>query len=189
MAPAKVEMKPLSLIVVAAILGAAGAAKAADDGEMRLRMKVETCIRTNAPDAERFGANMVDAANFLIDYICVDEIARFEKYQQNSRMIANEQAWSPSAQLGDDEATEHFPTELRKRLADQAAQMRAAYAKAHVDPDTGDLVLPKDAPATVANFGIVVNVASADTPSDFRALAGRSLLEARKARLSAQEAR
>ena len=81
------------LVVLAAVaaLGAASATTGSDDTLLLLKTRAEACIRENAPSVERFEPSLSEAASFLMNYICINQISVFHRYKSNSTLLLSMQ--------------------------------------------------------------------------------------------------
>ena len=159
------------------MLQAAAAPAAPDAALERLKAKAEACIQANAAVVEHNTASLTDAATFLTEYACANEVGVFERYRTNVAMLSNMRGMGQLAGGGDDDGDTSPQT--KALLAKQAAM----YQAAHIDPDSGEIVYPAGTSPTFG-AGIDILARSSDAPPELRALAARALLDARQARLN-----
>jgi hypothetical protein len=161
----------------------AGAAWAADPDPnlARLTAQAEDCVRAAIPSVERADPSLASGADLILDDLCAAEIAKLGRYQQGLRML---EIYRNQGTSDDPDAYgEELKPAQRAKAAKAQAQFTDMVAKAHVDPETGQIVFPPDAPASLNQMSTVLLV-STGTPAwpELRALTGRLLLEARLAR-------
>lgn len=169
-------------LVIACALAAVGPAQAADAALDRLTERANACIRNGAPDAERLNPSLNDAAEFLIGYICAREVAARERYRANFSYLESVRR---SAAFPVMEGAQ--PVHSGQELVDEQRRAKDALENARLDPDTGDVIAPA-APSETSGWTLFppIGFAIGEGPADFRALAGRALLDARNARLKAE---
>ncbi len=181
----------LSVLALSALCLSVVPAFAQDSGPGRINARYEACIRANASDAERSHASLSDAALFLTNYLCAPEIDARQKFEQNTALLASQRSmsnldWNETATASSAAEVEAS----KKRMREIQAKTKTAYDRAHVDPDTGEIVMPadleKDLPWT---YTINIGGRLGEAPADLRRLAGRAVLEARQARLKAERVR
>ena len=162
----------LSSIVM---LQAAAAPAAPDAALERLRQRVGTCIQANAAVVERNDPNLADAATFLVEYVCANEVQVFERYRTNVGLLAGMRNMQQFAGGDEDESTS---PPMKALLAKQATM----YQSAHVDPDSGQIVYP---PGSTGPFNAGIDLLPDSVPAapEFRVLAARTVLQARQSRL------
>lgn len=147
-------MRPLVCGSALVALLAGTPAQAETPGAM---LRAEACLRLNVAKVAGLDGSLQSAADFLVNYLCAEEVEAASRFQRNSDLIAVLSASSPGA-----------------------------GAKLAVDTQTGRLKAPIE-PGKSPTDGIgAINVLQAGfaptvSPS-LKALAGRLILEARKGR-------
>ncbi|MDB5431267.1 MAG: hypothetical protein JWP35_2383 [Caulobacter sp.] len=150
-----------------------------DDAYIALAEKASACIRGAAPQVERAEAALSDGADFILNDLCAVEVAAVNRYQRGQAMLQTLRASASALDQGDGDGD--FTAKERASMA----AMRKAYAKATIDPDTGEIVWPEGTPTEVGGMTLYTSfAASNEAPPELRSLAGRELLAARLARLS-----
>jgi len=165
------------------------AALAPNEAMLRLRARAEACIRMNASVVERSEPNLSEAAAFLLGYLCVEPISAFQRYRSNTDQLSRVQSGASDAGWA------LFPPGLegdRMKQAVQAQQDRrkAVYGGAKVDPETGNLIFADAGEEpTYEDALVTIDVLNGEpggstASNEFRALAGRAVLDARQSRLA-----
>ena len=165
---------------------AAGGAVAADDPALtRLTQRAQACIRAAAPQVERADASLSSGASFILNNVCAQEIAAHDRYVRGMQMLQMLRTNAFQTDY-DDQDAQSVDAAALKKMRDAQGQMRDAYAKATIDPETGEIVMPAGAPVLGSAYAVFANTgySNTDTSPELRALAGRELLAARLAHLN-----
>jgi len=161
----------LSSIVM---LQAAAAPAAPDAALERLKARAEACIQSNAAVVERNDPNLTDAANFLTDHLCANEVQAVARYRMSAGLLAGMRNAGQFADADDGgEATPQTKAIMKKQFD--------MYRASRIDPDTGDIIYPPGSPAAMAAGWNIMAAQAAPAP-EFRALAARAVLQARQSR-------
>jgi len=155
------------------MLQAAAGPAAPDSVLERLKTKAEACIQANAAAVERNDPNLTDAATFLTDDLCANEVEVFGQYRSNLAVLENTRNVERFMNADNSANTPQMKAMIKQQVA--------AYQSARIDPDTGEIVYPPDSPMA-ASRGWTIVPASPAAP-EFRELAARALLQARQSRL------
>ena len=137
-------------IILAAMLATATPATAADSVDAAaaaLTAKVDKCFDAQAPDAVRYATSLTDAVSFLESDICASEVAVYQRYVANSAILKSWQSSGPLKLMGGGSAVvmgAASPTPADAEAG--AAKQQAALRQTRVDPNTGELLTPQDAP-------------------------------------------
>jgi hypothetical protein len=177
------RLRALTLVLVSLAVGRPALVVGADDPAAALTEKAKACIISNAAQTERLDPSLSDAAQFLLSYACAKEVEAREKYERNVALLASLQR----DDAYEDQDSDQLPVAVRRQLEQQRSQQHAAYAKAHVDPQTGEIVMPTDAPPSAAV--VEVNFSPLEAPTDLRAFSAHAVIEARAARLKSESAK
>ena len=172
------------MLVLAAV---AGLATSPDNGALQaLKSKAEACIGNYADAVERADPNLSDAAAFLVDYICVSEIGAFERYKTNSALLSAMRNTASEASGWTLYPPGAGSKDQMSVLQAEAQHQMAVYAKASLDPETGEIVLPASAaPGDLSYGGFMADRDEGVMASSyFRSIAGRAVLKARQSRLA-----
>jgi len=175
---------PISIgLAVFAALATAGTSASTDPG-LAIRAKAEACIRDNAAAVERNQPDLSSAADFLVQYLCADEIRIDLRYQISSRALA---AWKAGPGLDLSNEPVARTRAARQRREAESVRRRAYFDAITIDPSTGELTLPTGPiplllgalPGGGDTEIVVTGQATEPTRDQFRAIAGRAVLAAR----------
>ena len=181
---------PAGMLAATLALVATNRALAADEAHDKLTAKAEACISAGAADAERTNPSLTDAADFLLTFLCAQDVEKREAFDRGTDTLAGLRKAAATPVDQDDEGGPLTPAAKKKAEALQE-RLRAAYEKAYVDPDSGDIVYPDDLPKNGTNI-LEINYSvgrfpqAFGVPGDLRVYAGRAVLQARIARLKAE---
>ncbi len=178
------------LAIAASILTTALAAPACaqQNPGARLKAAAEACVRTAASDVERAEPSLLNGATFITTDLCANEISAQQRFEDNTKSLEQmrREADDPNSRRL---ALSLAPKDQQDKLREE---VKAAYAKAYVDPTSGELVMPQPLPSTFSTVDTTMNRLFSQaglTDTTFRALAARALLDARLARLRAEGSR
>lgn len=156
-------------------------AAAAPDPELALKAKAEACIRDNAAAVERNQPDLSTAAEFLVQYLCADELRIYGTYRANSKLLTSWRQGDSALFGGSDEPVARTRTG-RQRRETESVRRQSVYDSVTVDPQTGELIWPAGrptAPNSEVTEIIVTGQINGPVLDEFRAIAGRAVLAAR----------
>jgi len=166
-------------LVAPALLFAMLASAASAQERPSIYLKAEECLRSNVDRVVTDEPNMQSAADFLITYVCADQVYRVTKYELNQtyvRMFSSMATAIPQVSPGPGKPP---PISLK--------------FDAKVDPETGDIIVPPEKPGDPPNpmanllrmqMGTAVLQFSQVMPVELRKLAGELVLATRERQLA-----
>ncbi len=164
-------------LVASSLIGAMLAGAASAQGRPGVYLKAEQCLRSNVDRVVAAEPNLQSAADFLINYACVEQVARVTKYELNQAIVRMFSNTAFSGFTGPIAPGKPPPPKF----------------EAKVDPETGDVILPPEKPGEPPNVMASMFRAQAGTmamqstqmvSADLRKLAGELVLAARERQLS-----
>lgn len=171
----------IHLLVAAAVavsVAAGGSTIAASDDAASdaLAQRAEACIQAAVPAVAAEPGSLSDGVDFLVNDLCSVDVRHFDAYRQNARQLAE---WRKAS------LTPPFGLSMGNPSIEAVKSMEAAQqsevAKASIDPDTGELIVPPDFSPPLnptAMMSLTIN-ADGDPNARFKVFAARALLAAR----------
>jgi hypothetical protein len=186
-------MRKLALLPLAALI-VAGPAFAQDKPPVVAR--AEQCLAAKVDQVVAADPDINSAASFLVTYACAEEVTRASHYERN---VATVKAYTGMFGAMSQLATASAAAKDAKNAKGKDAKSEAAAANMAkmfdtsgmgVDPETGDIVLPKDGGGLFAGMMPQINQAQAATggnepvPVSLRKLAGELVMAAQMKRMA-----
>jgi hypothetical protein len=172
----------IGVVLVAVIATPATAADPSDAAGAALKAKAIACFEAHAVEVNRYAASLTDAVGFLQQYLCAQEVSNYERYSANSRILKSWQSHDPLKLMGGGSAIEmHTAAATPEAAHDNSVNEAANLQRVSVDPQTGDLKIPADAPLPEM-FEIMTRTGVEDfqAPASIRAEAAEAVLKARQ---------
>jgi hypothetical protein len=171
----------LALMIAVAL----ASAPAQQDASVPALTNAEDCLRANVMAAVDSNTNAIDAADFLLTYLCAAPVRTAARYELNLELLNTSKimaaGWPSTTGLPADER-EDAPASDERRPNDNPF---SAIANAPLDPVTGEIVVSEASSSMMINM--LRNQSSAfeqlegePKPTFLRELAGRLVLEAQR---------
>jgi len=159
----------------------------------------EACLRERAPDAVAVSSGATDAAEFLLGYLCAEQVSYATAYENNSALIGAFESMSELDSLeydesvavaepveGDEPADASVPTPPVPSVSDESFSMNP-FEGLSVDPVTGeigssdpDLPINSILPMLSPFMGLQSGNSAGQPPLFLRVLAGELILQQRR---------
>ena len=175
----------LTLLFTAALVSA----PVQQDARAPALTNAEDCLRANVAAAVGSNASAIDAADFLLTYLCAGPVGTAARYEFNIELLAGVKGMSadwptvtglPSAAEGTTEGGIATGEELPD------FNPFSGVESAHVDPVTGEIVLSEDTASSVMVTALrsqstsYAQLVGDPKPVFLRELAGRLVMEAQR---------
>jgi hypothetical protein len=171
----------IHLLVAAAVavsVAVSGSAIAASDDTAAdaLAQRAEACIQAAVPAVAAEPGSLSDGVDFLVNDLCSVDVRHFDAYRQNARQLAE---WRKASQTPPFGLSMGNPS--IEAVKSVEAEQQSEVAKASLDPNTGELIVPPDFSPPInptAMMSLTIN-ADGDPNARFKVFAARALLAAR----------
>lgn len=141
-----------------------------------LGQRAESCIQAAVPAVAAQPGSLSEGVDFLVNDLCSVDVHHFDAYRQNARQLAE---WRQASQTAPFGLSMGNPSPETVKSVE--AQQLSEVAKASIDPNTGELIVPPDFTPPLNPTAMMSLTINADTDSNarFKAFAARALLAAR----------
>ena len=172
----------LTLILAVALASAPGQ----EGARAPALTNAEDCLRANVAAAVGSNASAIDAAEFLLSYLCAAPVTTAARYEFNSELLNAVKGMSAGWPSITGVAAEEVEGETASDVVSPDYNPFGGIENAHIDPVTGNIVV-----AETAESGMMVNTLRSQSssyaqlvgdpkPMYLRELAGRLVLEAQR---------
>ncbi len=157
-----------------------------EDARVPALTNAEDCLRANVAAAVGSNASAIDAAEFLLTYLCAFPVSTAARYEFNSELLKTVKGMSAGWPSVTGLPAEEPESETASGEGPPDYNPFGGIEDAHVDPVTGEIVVSE-----TATSGMMVNtlrsqsntyaqLAGDPKPMFLRELAGRLVLEAQR---------
>lgn len=174
-----------AFVLAAALVAAPAAQPASPQDRPPAYTNAEACLRQNADRAVAASSGAVDAAEFMLDYLCAEQVDAARRYERNSayaaQITAAISAATAAANRAADAAVDAAAAATGEDVDDEESpfELETMFGSYTVDPVTGHMT-STGTMGDLSNADATTAMLSNQVPSFLRLLAAQLIVERRR---------